>query len=79
LHICALEVAGQNPPALFTGVAVALLCAVHRMATQRLVKETTAAGELIAYAVDRRYIENPLPQIPRVEQGRGARLRARRP
>ncbi|MEW9529967.1 sensor histidine kinase [Microbispora sp. NPDC049125] len=60
--------------ALFTGVAVAAVCALfsavlmfamHRMATNHLIREITAAGEVIAYTVDRGGLDNPLPPIPR--------------
>ncbi|MEO3813236.1 HAMP domain-containing sensor histidine kinase [Sphaerisporangium sp. B11E5] len=58
--------------ALFTGMAVGSLCvvfsvllmfAVNRLATQNLVKEVTAVGELTAYYVDRGELVNPLPPI----------------
>ncbi|GAA0364662.1 HAMP domain-containing sensor histidine kinase [Microbispora corallina] len=58
--------------AFLTGVTVAVLCilfsaglmmALHRLATQNLIRETTVAGELIAYSVDRGELVNPLPPV----------------
>ncbi|SDK37595.1 Signal transduction histidine kinase [Nonomuraea maritima] len=58
--------------ALFAGTAVALLCVgfsavvlitTDRVATQNLVSEIAAVGELTAYYVDRGQVINPLPPI----------------
>ncbi|MFI7129422.1 sensor histidine kinase [Nonomuraea sp. NPDC050153] len=60
--------------ALFTGVAVCLLCGVfsvvllnvaHHAATLGLIDEVTADGEVTAYYVERGDPVDPLPAIPR--------------